>query len=77
MKKLTLFLSLFTLLLLPASQTIDAQELGQKVYWMATIEVPVGQLSAYHAFAEKELIPPPGEARLSHHRHLADDRGGH
>ena len=57
MKKLTLFLSLFTLLLLPASQTIDAQQLGQKVYWMATIEVPVGQLSAYHAFAEKELVP--------------------
>jgi hypothetical protein len=57
MKKLALFLSLFTLLLLPASQTIEAQQLGQKVYWMATIEVPVGQLSAYHAFAEKELVP--------------------
>ena len=57
MKKLTLFLSLFTPLLLSTPQTIDAQQLGQKVYWMATIEVPIGQLSAYHAFTEKELIP--------------------
>ncbi len=61
MKKVAVLLSLFTLLLLPASQHpsqhLGAQQLGQKVYWMATIEVPIGQLSAYHAFAEKELIP--------------------
>lgn len=57
MKKLALVVSLFTLLLLPVSQDIGAQQLGQKVYWMAIVEVPIGQLSAYHAFAEKELIP--------------------
>ena len=57
MKKLALVVSLFTLLLLPVSQDIGAQQLGQKVYWMATTEVSIGQLSAFHAFTEKEMIP--------------------
>ena len=34
-----------------------AQQQSAKVYWMATVVVPIGKLPEYHAFAEKELIP--------------------
>jgi hypothetical protein len=34
-----------------------AQQLGDKVYWMAITEVPLGKLPEYHAWSEKELVP--------------------
>jgi len=34
-----------------------AQKTSSKVYWMATIEVPLGKLSEYHAFNAKEMSP--------------------
>ena len=34
-----------------------AQELGTKVYWMVTVEVPIGKLAEYHAFNAKEMAP--------------------
>ena len=46
---------LFGLLLL--SSNAESQQLGQRVYWMAVTEVSIGQLSEYHAFAEKEMNP--------------------
>ena len=46
---------LFGLLLLPSNA--EPQQLGQRVYWMAVTEVSIGQLSEYHAFAEKEMNP--------------------
>jgi hypothetical protein len=55
MKTVRLFPALFGLLLL--SSNIEAQQLGQRVYWMAVTQVSIGQLSEYHAFAEKEMNP--------------------
>ena len=46
---------LFGLVLLSANA--ESQQLGQRVYWMAVTEVSIGQLSEYHAFAEKEMNP--------------------
>ena len=46
---------LFGLLLL--SSNAESQQLGQRVYWMAVTEVSIGQLSEYHAFAEKAMNP--------------------
>lgn len=34
-----------------------AQQLGDKVYWMATIEIPLDKLSEYHAYNMQELTP--------------------
>jgi hypothetical protein len=34
-----------------------AQQLGDKVYWMAITEVPLAKLPEYHAWSEKELVP--------------------
>jgi hypothetical protein len=34
-----------------------AQDSGEKVYWMSTIEVPLGKLEAYHSFNRRELMP--------------------
>ena len=55
MKKFVLCL-VMALLLLPIGR-FEAQQQDQKVYWMATIEVPLGSLSTYHAFAADELTP--------------------
>ena len=57
MKRMALFLSVLALLLLPTPQNSSAQQPRQKIFWMATIEVPMGKLPDYHAFAEKELVP--------------------
>ena len=55
MKTVRLLSALFGLLLL--SSNVQAQQLGQRVYWMAVTQVSIGQLSEYHAFAEKEMNP--------------------
>jgi hypothetical protein len=34
-----------------------AQKLSGKVFWMATVEVPLGNLGAYHAQLQKEQLP--------------------
>lgn len=57
MKGLALSVCILAVVLLSAPQDSGAQQLGQKVYWMAIIQVPLGELSQYHAFAEKELVP--------------------
>ena len=55
-KSLTLIsVILFAFILLQTRAT--AQENPGKVYWMITVEVPVGRLAEYHSFAQEELIP--------------------
>jgi hypothetical protein len=47
---------LAVLVMLPGSNSI-AQKLGEKVYWMATVEVPLGNLTDYHSLLQKEQLP--------------------
>lgn len=57
MRRLTAMIGVLALVLLFTQTLASAQGLGSKVYWMATIGVPIGKLAEYHAFAEKELEP--------------------
>lgn len=57
MKKLNLALLVLGIFLLGSHSDSFAQQQSAKVYWMATVVVPIGKLPEYHAFAEKELIP--------------------
>ncbi len=36
---------------------VTSQDLGDKVYWMATAEVRLADLAAYHAMNENEQVP--------------------
>jgi hypothetical protein len=57
MKRVTLALvSVAMLIMVPSTNTV-AQKLSEKVFWMATIEVPLGNLAAYHAQLQKEQLP--------------------
>jgi hypothetical protein len=53
--KLALIIVAF-LVLLPGSNSV-AQKLGEKVFWMSTVEVPLGNLTDYHALLQKEQLP--------------------
>lgn len=57
MKTLTTIIAILAILLLFNYDSGIAQDLGAKVYWMATIEVPIGRLAEYHAFNAKEMAP--------------------
>lgn len=57
MRKAMFFLSVLALLLWPISEPSHAQQLEPKVYWMMVVEVPLGHLSEYHAFAKEEQNP--------------------
>jgi NIPSNAP len=57
MTRLALVLVVSAALLAISKDSADAQQLESKVYWMATITVPIGKLTEYHTFAEKELMP--------------------
>ncbi len=57
MKALKTFFGIIATLILLSQSSGTAQQLGDKVYWMATIEVPVGKLESFHAFNSRELIP--------------------
>jgi hypothetical protein len=46
-----------TLMILFNANALRAQELNEKVYWMTTVEVPLGKLEAYHSFNSRELLP--------------------
>ena len=57
MKRVMLTLVIVAILvMLPGSNSV-AQKLGEKVYWMATIEVPLGNLTDYHSLLQKEQLP--------------------
>ncbi len=58
MKRFTLITAVFAMMFftMPQNAGIESQNTA-KVYWMITVNVPLGQLSAYHAFAQNELRP--------------------
>jgi len=57
MKAINTFFEIVAILILLSQSNGTAQQLGDKVYWMVTIEVPVGKLESYHAFNSRELLP--------------------
>ncbi len=57
MKTVTSIIGVLAILLLLNCNDSVAQQLGDKVYWMITVEVPVGKLAEYHAFNGNELAP--------------------
>ena len=57
MKVINTFLGIITILILFSQSSGMAQQLGDKVYWMSTIEVSLGKLESYHAFNSTELLP--------------------
>ena len=57
MKRITTIVGILAVMVLLNFNDGLAQQLGNKVYWMLTTEVPVSKLSEYHAFNEKELAP--------------------
>jgi hypothetical protein len=57
MNKLTVVFVFSMSLLWVSGDSAKAQQLGSKVYWMATVTVPIGKLVEYHTFVEKELAP--------------------
>lgn len=57
MKRTILYLLLITLFFVVGADRGMAQKASAKVYWMITVEVPLGKLAEYHAFAQKELMP--------------------
>jgi len=57
MKHLTFALTIVVMLVILMGSNSLAQKLGEKVYWMATIEVKLSKLSEYHAVVQKEQMP--------------------
>jgi len=57
MKTVTNIVGVLAILLLLNCNDGLAQQLGDKVYWMVTVEVPLGKLAEYHAFNGNELAP--------------------
>ncbi|MGD8305273.1 MAG: NIPSNAP family protein [Ignavibacteria bacterium] len=57
MKVICSIFSIVLLLVLFNSNATKAQELGDKVFWMVTVEIPLGKLESYHSFNSRELLP--------------------
>jgi len=57
MKTITKIIGVFSILILFNTTDGFSQQLGEKVYWMATVEVDLGKLTEYHAFNSTELTP--------------------
>jgi len=57
MKQLTRTISIFTILLFLNSADGLAQQASEKVYWMVTVEVSLGNLAEYHKFNSQEMKP--------------------
>ncbi len=57
MKELKSFFGFITILILLSQNSGIAQQLGEKVYWMSTVEVSMSKLQSYYSFNAKELIP--------------------
>ncbi len=57
MKKLFLIIGVILIAITVIHNDVSAQDVPAKVYWMITVEVPVGKLAKYHSFAQEELIP--------------------
>ena len=57
MKVLKSFFGLIAILILLSQNSGMAQQLGDKVYWMSTVEVSLSKLQSYYIFNANELIP--------------------
>jgi NIPSNAP len=57
MKVLKTFLGIVTALVILNSNDMFSQQLGDKVYWMSTVEVSISKLQSYYTFNAKELVP--------------------
>ena len=57
MKTINSFFGIITILILLSYSSGMAQQLGDKVYWMSTVEVSISKLQSYYSFNAKELIP--------------------
>ena len=57
MKELKSFFGFITILILLSQSSGMAQQLGEKVYWMSTVEVSMSKLQSYYIFNVNELIP--------------------
>ena len=57
MNVLKSFLGFITILILLSQSSGMAQQLGDKVYWMSTVEVSMSKLQSYYIFNANELIP--------------------
>ena len=57
MKLLNSSLGFIAILILIGQSSGMAQQLGDKVYWMSTVEVSLSKLESYYIFSANELIP--------------------
>jgi hypothetical protein len=57
MKLLKSFFGFIAILVLLSQSNGMAQQLGDKVYWMSTVEVSLSKLESYYVFSANELIP--------------------
>ncbi len=57
MNEIKSFFGIITILILLSQSSGMAQQLGDKVYWMSTVEVSMSKLQSYYTFNAKELIP--------------------
>ncbi len=57
MKAIKTFFGIIAILILFSQSSGMAQQLGDKVYWMSTVEVSMSKLQSYYTFNAKELIP--------------------
>ncbi|MGB5848887.1 MAG: NIPSNAP family protein [Ignavibacteriaceae bacterium] len=57
MNVLKLFFVFIAILILLSQSSGMAQQLGEKVYWMSTVEVSMSKLQSYYTFNANELIP--------------------
>ena len=57
MKHVTFTLIIVALLLVLVGNNSVAQKLGDKVYWMATVEVRLSKLPDYHSLLQNEQMP--------------------
>ena len=57
MKLLNSSLGFIAILILLSQSSGIAQQLGDKVYWMSTVEVSLSKLQSYYIFSANELVP--------------------
>jgi len=57
MKNYFFFISVILIANLFIPNDALAQDKSEKVYWMITVEVPIGKLAEYQAFVQAELRP--------------------
>ena len=57
MKGINTIFGIITILIFLSQSSGMAQQLGDKVYWMSTVEVSMSKLQSYYIFNANELIP--------------------